>query len=87
MNEPFRVVFRPSARKAFLSFPKPVQARLDTKIQALAANPRGAGTEKLAGVEGTFRVRAGEYRILYEIHDDVLMILVVRIGHRRDVYR
>lgn len=60
---------------------------MDARIKALAEQPRGPGVEKLVGLDDTYRVRVGDYRILYEIDDGVLLILVVRIGHRRDVYR
>lgn len=57
-----------------------------SRIQALAENPRPLGAEKLSGLE-RYRVRQGDYRVLYEIHDHVLLIVVVKIGNRRDVYR
>lgn len=56
------------------------------RIQALADDPRPVGAEKLSGQE-RYRIRQGDYRILYEIEDQILRIMVVKIGHRRDVYR
>ena len=56
-------------------------------MRGLAANPRPPGVEKLAGPDDFYRIRVGDYRIIYQIQDDVLMILVVKIGHRREVYR
>ncbi len=56
------------------------------RIEALAENPRPAGAEKLAGVE-LWRIRQGDYRIVYSIEDNVLTIWIVKVGHRRDVYR
>ena len=53
----------------------------------LADNPRPRGVEKLEGRENRYRIRVGDYRVIYEIHDEVLLVLVVRIGHRREVYR
>ncbi len=55
-------------------------------LEGLETDPRPPGASKLAGHENRWRVRAGDYRVLYEIQDDVLLVLVVRIGHRRDVY-
>ena len=60
--------------------------RITTKIQALAGNPRPAGCEKLSGHD-KYRIRQGNYRILYTIEDDVRVVTVIKIGDRRDVYR
>ena len=57
------------------------------RIEALAENPRPPNAELLAGPVNIWRVRAGDYRILYTIKDDVLLVLVLRIGHRREIYR
>jgi len=62
------------------------RGRIIARIQALAEDPRPVGAEKLSGQE-RYRVRQGDYRILYEIEDQILRIMVVKIGHRRDVYR
>ncbi len=56
-------------------------------MDALAANPRPKGVKKLTGLDNLYRIRAGDYRIVYQIRDDRLIVLVVRIGHRKDVYR
>ena len=56
-------------------------------MDALAANPRPKGVKKLSGPDDLYRIRVGDYRIVYQIHDDRLIVLVVRIGHRKDVYR
>ena len=61
--------------------------RIRRAIDALAAMPRPAGVVKMHGSEGYYRLRVGDYRVVYEIEDDVLTVLVVRIGHRREVYR
>ena len=57
---------------------------MDARILALAEEPRALGAVKLQGAEGYFRIRVGDYRVVYAIEDDVLIVLVVRIGHRRD---
>jgi mRNA interferase RelE/StbE len=61
--------------------------RIQAAIELLAEQPRPSGAKKLVGGDGEWRVRTGEYRIVYEIHDEVLLVLVVAVGHRRDIYR
>ncbi len=60
--------------------------RVQAAIELLADQPRPSGARKLVGGDGQWRVRTGDYRIVYEIHDDVLLVLVVAVGHRRDIY-
>jgi mRNA interferase RelE/StbE len=67
--------------------PPDVRRRLVRKLAALEDNPRPRGVEKLAGVEELYRVRVGTYRIVYAIRDRELVVVIVRVGHRRDVYR
>ncbi|MES1206396.1 MAG: type II toxin-antitoxin system RelE/ParE family toxin [Pseudomonadota bacterium] len=83
----YRVEFKPSAGRQLDDLDKAVRARVDRKIDELAENPRPVGAKKLKGSSELWRVRAGDYRIVYSIHDDVLTVLVVKIGNRRDVYR
>ena len=83
----YRVIIELSALRDLKSLPVHVRGRIDKHIQALANNPRPQGVEKLSGSDCSYRIRVGAYRILYEIHDEILHVLVVRIGHRRDVYR
>ena len=61
--------------------------RVARRIDGLADNPRPPGVEKLKGAEGLWRVRVGDYRVIYTVRDEVLLVLVIRIGHRREVYR
>jgi mRNA interferase RelE/StbE len=75
-----------SAAKELAQVPPKDRGRIVTRIQSLADDPRPVGAEKLSGQE-RYRVRQGDYRILYEIEDQILRIMVVKIGHRRDVYR
>jgi len=56
-------------------------------IRSLQAHPRPAGCKKLAGNADYYRIRVGDYRVLYEIRDRVLLVLVIKVGHRREVYR
>ena len=62
-------------------------AVLDAAILALAENPRPSGCVKLSGLENLWRVRVGDYRILYSIEDQQLIVLIVSVAHRREVYR
>lgn len=82
----YRFEFTPGADRQFRKLPKNVQARLTLHLDAVTQNPRPPGVEKLKGEEG-YRLRVGDYRVLYEVQDDVLLVLVVRVGHRREVYR
>ena len=83
----YEVRLKPSAERALRKLPAPMRSRIGSRLDALAVNPRPPGCEKLGGVEDLFRVRAGDYRIVYQVSDDVLLVLVVTIGHRSDVYR
>jgi mRNA interferase RelE/StbE len=61
--------------------------RLVARIEALAENPRPAGCEKLAGHSSRYRVRQGDYRIVYSVDDAERVVLIVKVGHRREIYR
>ncbi len=82
----FEVIFKQSVARDLRSIPKKEVARILKRIEALKVVPRPPGVEKLSGQE-LYRVRQGVYRIIYEIKNDELIIIVVKIGHRRDVYR
>ncbi|MEH2023840.1 type II toxin-antitoxin system RelE family toxin [Nostoc sp.] len=64
-----------------------IRDRINEKILDLAENPCPSGVVKLENTDNQYRIRVGNYRVLYEIKDDVLIVKVVRVGHRRDVYR
>ena len=83
----YEIEFRPSARKELLALPRRDQVRVGRSVEKLADEPRPAGVKKLEGADDLYRIRAGDYRVIYQIQDAVLVVLVVRIGHRRDVYR
>ena len=83
----YAVEFKPSAYREFRRLQSDIAKRVDAKIVALASNPRPYGVEKLAGYERAYRIRVGDYRILYEIFDDVLVVYVIRVAHRREAYR
>lgn len=82
----YRVLIKPSAAKELESIPLKDRRRMTVKIQALGSDPRPLGCEKLSGSE-RYRVRQGNYRVLYEIRNSDLVVLVVKVGHRKDVYR
>ena len=83
----YHVEIKPTAQKTLAKIPQSQRERISKRIDRLADNPRPSGLKKLAGESILYRIRVGEYRIVYEIHDDVLVVLVVRIGTRADVYR
>lgn len=82
-----RVLFAPRAERDFRKLSPDVQRRLDPAIRALAENPRPPGCRKLAGESSLWRLRVGDYRIVYQVRDDQLLVLVVKVGHRREIYR
>lgn len=82
----YSILLTRSAAKELEAVPMNDRRRIVRRIAALADDPRPAGVEKLSG-DNKFRVRQGDYRILYEIVDAELIVTVVRIGNRRDVYR
>ena len=84
--EKYKLVFKQSVSKDLRALPKRDIARILKCIQSLAREPRPPGCEKLSGQE-RYRVRQGVYRLIYEIHDEVLTVVVVKIGDRREVYR
>jgi len=82
----YELVFKKSVAKDLREFPKADVKRILQRIRSLADDPRPTGCEKLSGQE-RYRLRQGAYRIVYENDDKVLVVLGVKIGHRRDVYR
>ena len=82
----FEVIFKQSVAKDLRQIPNKDVARILKRIEALSVEPRPPGVEKLSGQE-KYRIRQGVYRILYEIRDNELIVMVIKVGHRRDVYR
>lgn len=82
----YKLQIKPSAVKELGALPPKDRRRIVAKIRSLSAEPRPSGSEKLSGHE-LYRVRQGNYRILYAIADADLVLVVVKIGHRSDVYR
>ena len=82
----YKILIRPSVTKDFKSIPRKDQKKILVRIEALADDPRPPSSIKLSGDE-RYRIRQGNYRILYEIQDDVLIIIVVKVAHRKDAYK
>lgn len=82
----YEILFKESVYKDLKIIPKVELKRILARIELLAEEPRPAGSQKLTGFE-LYRVRQGAYRIVYSIQDSQLIVCVVKIGHRRDVYR
>ena len=82
----YKIVFKKSVAKDLKDLPKKDISRILKAIQSLADNPRPAQAKKLSAQE-RYRLRQGNYRILYLIEDNVLVVTVVKVGNRRDVYR
>jgi mRNA interferase RelE/StbE len=84
----YRVLIKASAAKEIEALPsKQDRQRIVSQIYALAENPRPIGSEKLAGKDHWCRVRQGRYRIVYDIQDRDLLVFIVKVGHRKEVYR
>jgi mRNA interferase RelE/StbE len=83
----YTVDLSPHARRQLRRLPQRTQDRILRGIHALADEPRPPDVAKLRATEDTYRIRVGDYRVVYEIHDRVLLVLVVEVAHRRDVYR
>jgi mRNA interferase RelE/StbE len=83
----FKVQIQAGAQKVFLDLERDTQKRIIKKLEALAVNPLPSSVVKLQGYEKLYRLRVGDYRVVYELHNDKLLVLVVRIAHRKDVYR
>jgi mRNA interferase RelE/StbE len=83
--ERYRLVFKRSVAKDLRPIPNRDVARILERLRALSENPRPPGCEKLSGQE-RYRIRQGIYRIIYEIRDKVLLVVVVKIAHRKEAY-
>jgi mRNA interferase RelE/StbE len=82
----YRVTLAPSAARQLRKFDPDVRRRLQAAIELLAIDPRPPAATRLVGGSGEWRVRTGNYRIVYEINDNELVVLVLRMGHRREIY-
>ena len=83
----YSILLAPAAERQLKALADATQKRIITRLKALQHNPRPQGVKKLAGEDDLYRIREGNYRIIYTIQDKELIVLVVKIGDRKDVYR
>jgi mRNA interferase RelE/StbE len=83
----YRVEFRPAAARDLKKLDREVVRRIVARTEALGVMSRPPGAKKVEGHDRRYRLRVGEYRVVYEVEDAVLLVLVVRVGHRREIYR
>jgi mRNA interferase RelE/StbE len=83
----YSIEFKKSAKKSLLGLPKPVVQAISQLIDSLSENPYPDGCKKLFGFEHTYRVRTGDYRVVYSVFNDRLIIQILKVGHRKDIYR
>ncbi len=83
----YTVVLKPAAERALKKIAQPTLRRIAKAIDNLGTDPRPSGVTALQGEPGLLRIRVGDYRIIYIVRDDVLTVLVVTVGHRREVYQ
>ena len=82
----YSVELKPSARKELERLPAKLIGRIVTKLEGLALEPRPEGCKKLKGGDGEYRIRVGDYRVVYEVVDRKLLVSVTRVRHRSEVY-
>ncbi len=83
----YQVRLKTSAARQLRKLPQPTRDRILDAIEDLADDPRPQGSKKIAGTQATWRIRIGDYRVIYDICNGELLIFVVRVGHRREVYQ
>lgn len=83
----YKIELKPSVIRTLAKIPKDDQKAIRLRIDSLANTPFPPNAKKLEGEEDLYRVRAGDYRIIYQVHKKILLIVVLAIGHRKEVYR
>jgi mRNA interferase RelE/StbE len=83
----YRIEIKHSARKEMQTLPRRDQHRIIAAIEALAEKPRPAGVRKIIGADDLYRLRVGDYRVVYQVCDCKLIVLIIRIAYRKDIYR
>ena len=83
----YRVEVAPAAARELRKLDPQARRRVQAAIELLAETPRPPSAKQLVGGAGEWRVRTGDYRIIYEIHDEAILVLVLHVGHRREIYR
>jgi mRNA interferase RelE/StbE len=84
---PYEIRFGRFAERRFSKQNRQFREQIGLAISELATDPRPPGVKKLKGSDGLYRIRVGDYRIIYEIQDRLLVVLIVTVGHRRDIYK
>ncbi|PSR17911.1 type II toxin-antitoxin system mRNA interferase toxin, RelE/StbE family [filamentous cyanobacterium CCP3] len=82
----YEVLIKPAAQRQIKKLPRAMQADLIVLIEHLAQDPRPSGCKKLKGRQSQYRVRLGDYRVIYSIEEEALVVRVIKVGHRRDIY-
>jgi mRNA interferase RelE/StbE len=85
--EEYEIEFTHRAFRQFQSLQFTVQKKIGAKVELLRKDPRQRGIEKLEGIKSAYRLRVGDYRVVFEVLDEFQLVRVVKVGHRRDVYR
>jgi len=83
----YALQFKPAAFRQFEKLPRDRQRRVAARIAGLRENPFPDGCKKLSGVPDAWRIRVGDYRVVYQVQRSILLVLVLTVGHRREVYR
>ena len=83
----YKVEILRGALKQLKKIPSELQERIQIKIDDLTTEPRPNGVKKLKGKENVYRIRVGNYRVIYDIFDDLLVVNVVEVGHRKNIYK
>ena len=83
----FKIEWVRSAEKEFHKLPKKEKALIIEKILGLSKNPHPVGSKKLEGLDKIYRIRQGNFRVLYKIEDEILVILIFKVAHRKEVYK
>jgi mRNA interferase RelE/StbE len=83
----YQINWKPSAEKELRKLPKPMIKRVLVAVSELASDPNPTGSRKLVGSDHSFRVRVGDYRVIYDVQNSELIIEIIRVAHRKDVYR
>jgi mRNA interferase RelE/StbE len=83
----YQIIFKPAAQRDLKKLSPKIQKRILSEIIGLSENPRFQGVEKLAGYEDLFRLRVGDFRVIFEVHEAEVLVLIVRIGDRKEIYR
>ncbi len=86
-SPPYTIVVKRKAQKDIDRLPDALFARIRERIAMLANNPLPPGSKKMKGYEKLYRIRVGQYRVVYEVAAEIRIIAIIRIGHRKDIYR